>query len=287
MSDAVYYPFDWWQFFSHRARLRRKQLSLSVTKMKQPVPYARLLYSTAFAWLLVNFAVFFANWILPDLILGNGGWIFLIYLGISISWILVCMFYAWVQAHWPFTVKWQIGYCYPVSVRSFKPGQKIDSILLAENDGPNAKRSELFVELAIGNGVDDLPFPKSKGPVMVGLAQFTDAKGRLRAGRLQGPSYFVPCTPKFYVLGDLDNWRGVDWAKKIRHHFGDLVSDFTRVILALDPIDPETWDPGSETPALEKELFESRQRVHQLEVDLGDYTMEDRIRKGSQEDEYL
>ncbi len=285
MSEDVYYPFEWWQFFSHRARLRRRQLHLSVAKLKQRVPYARFLYSTAFFWLVVNMAVWLFNWAIPDLILGRNGWIFFIYLGVSFAYITSVLLYAWVQGHWPDTVKWQIGHAYPVSVRSFKPGQIRDSIEIFDSDQPGAKKTRIDVELAIGGGVDDLPFPKDKGPVLIGKTVFRDEKGNRRAGRLQGRGYFVPCKPYFYVLGDMHNWRGVDWAGVIQDHFGGLVNDFTLVELGVDEIDPETWDPPADPVSIKRELYEAKQRIHQLEVDLGDYTMEDRIRKGGKESE--
>jgi len=71
----------------------------------------------------------------------------------------------------------------------------------------------------------------------------------------------------------------------IQDHFGGLVNDFTLVELGVDEIDPETWDPPADPVSIKRELYEAKQRIHQLEVDLGDYTMEDRIRKGGKESE--
>lgn len=284
MTSELYYPFEWWQFFNHRARLRRRQLSLSLAKLKQPVPYARFLYSMSFVWFVVNFLLFFFNWVFQGILLTNLHWIFVIYLIVSGGFILSAWVHAWVMKYWPSTIKVQVGNSFPVSVGNFTPGSKIDSVELATVDAPDPKREPVDIEIILGGGVNNLPIPKPRGPAIIARAQFTDKKGK-RSGFLAGTLYYVPCKPELYVLGDLKNWRGVDWAQKINDHYKDQVNDFTRVILALDPMDPETWDVPADPVTIKRELYESRQRTAQLERDLGDWVLEDTGRKSSKEDE--
>ena len=299
MSEEVeYYPFVWWEFLSRVARIRRRQLGLSLARLKQPVPYARFLYFTAFLWFIVNFIVWFFNWLFKGFIIDNFWW-FITYMFVSDTFIVSVLLYAWVQKYWPETVKWQVGNAYPVSVSDYTPGERVDAVEMFLGTDPLAKKERVPVELALGGGVNKLPIPKSKGPVLVARAGVkkvivteNPATGEqkrtaaLQSGFLTGKLYFVPCKPELYILGDMQHWRGVDWTSLINKHFKGQVNDFTRVILALDPMNPETWEMPPDPVHIKRELFEAKQRIMQLQRDYGDYVMEDKSRRSSKRDDY-
>jgi len=267
-----------WYVWNRAARLRRKQLALSLEKLKQPAPYARFLYASAWLWLFLNFAFFFFNWVF-DIFLSGFLW-FVAYMALSSFWIGSTFLYALIQKYWPGTVKVQVGGSPDMSAKEFVPGKNLDTIELPTSGAPNPAIEKIPVELILHGGVDNLPVPRKRDKVTIARCTVRDPRsGRLVAGHLKGSRYYIPCKPKPYIGGDAHNWRGFDYLGLARHHFGDVVTAKTILVVALDEDDPMAWESTPESPSLQKELFESKQRILSLENKLTDYHQRDEDRR--------
>ena len=299
MSSSEYAAPPWWDF-RQSARLRRKQLDMTLEKLQQSVPYARFVYVAAWVWLFANFFVFFNNWVFgffsaPAFTFGF--WLFVFYMVVSFVFLLSVFLHSWVMKYWPETIKVQVGNSPDMSAKEFVPGKIVDSVELPETDKTDSPKKAINVELILHGGVNNLPIPRRKPYVTIARCtvkgKTKDGKevDKIQAGILTGPRYFVPCKPNPYVAGDCENWRGVNWFALARKHFGRKVTKRTILVIALDPLDPEKWELPPDDPSLIRELYEAKLRVSSLEHKLTEYLGRDTdrsamSRRQAPEDEY-
>lgn len=271
-----YYPFSPSQWFSRRARLRREGLDLQVNDMKQPVPFARFLFGVTLVWLIVDVPFWALNGAFDFPV--NNLVVLVIYIVLNVIFLVVIFFYGWANHNWSVTTKVQVGSgdnCTDLfTAKNWKPGANLGTVELPKSKNPTDGVEKIPVELILCGGVDNLPahLPPQNGPVIIAQATFKGADGKMVAGRLDGKIYKIPCVPLAYVGGDMENWRGGDYFQLARDHYGKRVNIWTRFIVAMDVIEEKVdRNPPSGEP-LRKELYQTKQRVIQVESDLEHYT---------------
>jgi hypothetical protein len=298
------YPFSRSAFYSREARLRRAQLTVSVSKLKMREPFYRLL--SILGWLLFATHIAFALYMLlaaflwTDLEIVDRVWLYYFAIIFLVAAILAVIgLHKWVKRHEPETIKLQVGNS-PLLVSDFVPGTYTDTVdLLEKNTESGGAREAVHVELIPWGTVKNVSrvVAPIRGVIVARRLNWIDALSEKAdradsvkvdppprfAGRLMGMFYKIPCKPEPYMMGDLGNWRQYDWAGLVNKHFRGETHDFMPILLALDPFNPYTWEAPPEQPTIVRELYEARARVKQLTRRHQDYVQQDSVTESFQE----
>jgi hypothetical protein len=281
------YPYKGWGRITKKAWLRRKQLRLNMEDLKQRIPFYRLLVFFATVNMLISPMFWLFNAAFH--IFTNDFWWFVLEALIAVCFWLSAMVYAWVRMRTPETMKIRVGHSNEFTAVGFVPGKHIIKVDLLESDAPGAKKEKIPVEAILCGGHEKVAetISPQKGPVIfarcddpnevVALDLKKEERQRLpmRSGVLKGRVYQIDRDPKPYLKGDVINYRFVDWGKEASDLFGKRVKDSTLIIVALDPLDPVSYEPPASEPGIYHELYAAKQRIAQLDIERLNYYKQD------------
>jgi energy-coupling factor transporter transmembrane protein EcfT len=286
-NSKLMYPWEWYEFWKKDARLRKAQLQISIARLKQKVPFYIFLRVCAYVWFAATTVFWMFGWVYAVIVLTpeNMFWWFIVYTILSALFLSFVLLHVWVMRYWPTTVKVQVGNSPEWTAAHHRPGSKLDQVEIIYGEGEDMVKESVQVELIMCGGVDNVPpsVARQSGPVLISRCFTQGKKGHPQAGFLQGVRYYIPGKPEPYIAGDMHNWRAIDWLKLAKNHFPEQITDFTPIVLALDPIDPETWEVPATPPFIQMELFQARARILQLETEFEDYVSTDGLRQSARE----
>jgi len=286
-NETSVYPFRWWQHWSKAARVRRAQLNINMSRVKQKVPYARFVLYIACFLIVLNPFIWLMNAAIGFLL--DSFLYFILYSAATSIFLATVVLYSWVQKYWPVTVKVQVGNSPLFTAGDHVPGHFTDSVELPSEDptdNPSPPKKPVTVEIIPCGTVKHIPptFAPMSGPIVIArctvLGDSPQGKAlRQQAGHLRGLIYYIPAKPEVFIAGDLKWWRGIDWVEIAKRHVPGKVNDFTLIILALDLIKDEKWESPPDPPGAKMELFEARLRIAQLQARFANYVAQDQAVK--------
>jgi len=271
LRDSVYYPFKRREWFARRARARRRQLRLSVARVRQPRPFHRFMVVMEALLFFVDVPLLMFAWIFASVETKSVWNVFAWFLGanmlLHVGAFTAVALHNYVMGKWPKSLKVTIGNS-PEWSWDGVPGEDLDALELPMSEA--GVKETIPVEVMKLGTVREVPHGLTRRRVFA-IARCTvldEKTGQILSGVRKGKRYEIAMKPDPFIIGDLRNWRLAEYLDVLKDHFGGEYTDADLLLIAMDPVDPVTWAQPPKVPTLKRELYLSRQRVEDLEARL-------------------
>lgn len=291
---SYYYPYRGWARLSHEARLRKRQLHVSKSKYRQPLPWHRFSFIMAIVLWITVVPLFLLLWVF-EAAAGRASTLFLFYIAVMAectAYIGATSLHSWAMHYYPRTLKACVGMSGDFTISGHVPGMFIDHVELRASSKADAPKEKVAVEYIPFGRIDSVPdsVARIRG-IIIARAVITEKKGkwqRLQAGVLHGRRYIIDAVPHYFVAGDVETWHAVNWRErvtaKLPKEVAEELHDYSIFIIALDRYDPVTQEAPAEAPGLLQSIYTERRRNKQLSARIADITEEDKEQAEAEEE---
>jgi len=288
MSETTYeeyryaYPFRLRQHFSKAARLRREQIRLFHRGIQVRKPFWRFLSASCWLWFIANITVWMMFWVFTEVTLAPPQtWMFfffLVYTTVSSLFLAAVMLHGLVMRHWSTSPKVKVGTAPLLPCGDLIVGGTVRNVKMRKSKA-DASLEDIALEGIACGYVKRTQYglTKASGPFILGKATQKGAEGQATCGVMLGQDLlFIPAHGKWYLAGDMKDWRLSVLLDTARAMWGEAVTDASIICDATDTFDWRIPNMPAEEPYTRRELYEALAYAKRKGRQLGDYVQDER-----------